>query len=335
MNRILASIVFTVYNQKGYVREALVSALSQSYEPLEIVVSDDGSTDGTRAVIDRVVADAGFVQVAKDSQGHCIRTFRKGDKTVVVNFNEKNRGICANFEHAFGLTHGELIFTFGGDDISTVDRVAKVVAVWMAGGKKSQVLASGGWLMDVQGQILRDYGREVMNGAPVGAFNAYNRCVFDDFPQIRRYLAAQTYEDSIYGLRAQFFAPAEYVDAQLVKYRVGSGVSTGGAWRKKSIRGARAVKASCEQLLIDLEFIKNRLDTSVYEERKMTFAQRIEHEANYLDILAGDSFPQRWRAFRKHGFARAGMKGLLLGVALLFPAKIGDLILRVYGACSS
>lgn len=327
MNRILASIVFTVYNQEGYVREALMSALTQSYEPLEVVVSDDGSTDGTRTLIDRVVADAGFVQFDKDSSSPYIRIFRKGDKTVIVNFNAKNCGICANFEYAFSLTHGELIFTFGGDDISTPNRVEKVVAAWLAGGKKSKVLASGGWLMDVQGKVLRDYGREVMDGAPVGAFNVYDRCVFDAFPRIRPDLAAQTYEDSIYGLRAQFFASAEYVDAQLVKYRVGSGVSTGGAWRKKSIRGALAVKASCEQLLIDLEFVKERLPDGVYEGRKTSFTRRIAHEENYLEVLDGDSLLVRWRAFRRHGFSRAGIKGLLLGIALLFPRKLGDLIL--------
>lgn len=323
----LASIVFTVYNQKGYVREALMSALAQSYEPLEIVVSDDGSTDGTRAVIESVVVDAGFEQLDKDSPSHCVRTFRKGGKTVVVNFNAKKRGICTNFEYAFGLTHGELVFTFGGDDVSTSDRVEKVVAVWMNSGKKSKVLASGGWLMDVQGETLCDYGREVMDGAPVGAFNVYDRCVFDAFPRIRPDLAALTYEDSIYGLRAQFFAPAEYVDAQLVKYRVGSGVSTGGAWRKKSIRGAMAVKASCEQLLLDLESVRDQLPDGVYEDRKATFTQRIAHEANYLEVLDGDSFFDRWRAFRRHEFSRAGMKGLLLGIVLLFPRKLGDLIL--------
>ena len=63
MSRELATIVFAVYNQERYVRESLTSALMQNYEPLEIIVSDDGSSDGTRAIINDVVSENGFVKI--------------------------------------------------------------------------------------------------------------------------------------------------------------------------------------------------------------------------------------------------------------------------------
>lgn len=335
MARELASIVYTVYNQVRYVREALVSALTQSYEPLEVVVSDDASTDGTQMIIDEVVAVMGFVRCTESNNNNPkLKMFRKGGKTVVLNFNEKNLGICENFEYAFGLTQGELVFAFGGDDISSTNRVEKVMAAWIAAGKTALVATSGGWLMGVGGKDYREYRREVLIGAPVGAFNAYARCVYEDFPKIDPKLAVQTYEDCVYGLRAQFFAPPVYIDELLVHYRFGSGVSTGGAWRKKSIRGAQAVKASCEQLLNDLEFVKDRLPIATYEKLKTTFAQRIAHEMNYLEVLSSDSFLKRWRAFRRHGFLQSGIKGLLLGGVLLFPKKVGDSFLWAHGICA-
>lgn len=330
MGNELASIIYTVYNQEQYVRESLTCALTQSYEPLEIVVSDDGSSDGTRAVIDKVVNELGFERVDSEECGDSyLRAFQKGGKKLVVNFNVQNRGICENFEYAFGLTHGELVFTFGGDDISMPDRVERLMAAWIADGKRAKVLASGGWLMDVAGRDYQEYRREVLNGAPVGAFNAYARCVYDDFPRIDQQLAAQTYEDSVYGLRAQFFAPPLYVDELLVRYRFGSGVSTGGGYRRKMIRGARAVKASCEQLLKDLETLKGLLSEVSLSELRIRFSMRIAHEEKFLRLLDGRTTWERWSGYvacRQDGMT---LKDLVIGMILVLPRGLGDWLLSV------
>lgn len=48
----LISCIVPVYNGERYLREALESIFQQTYRPLEVLVVDDGSTDGTAAVID-------------------------------------------------------------------------------------------------------------------------------------------------------------------------------------------------------------------------------------------------------------------------------------------
>ncbi len=51
MDPALVSCIVPVYNGELYLREALDSILAQTYRPLEIIVADDGSTDGTPDVV--------------------------------------------------------------------------------------------------------------------------------------------------------------------------------------------------------------------------------------------------------------------------------------------
>ncbi|MBI4749065.1 MAG: glycosyltransferase family 2 protein [Acidobacteria bacterium] len=61
-NPSLISVVIPVYNGEGYLVEAIQSVLDQAYQPLEIIVVDDGSTDRSPEVV------AGFPQVHLVSQ---------------------------------------------------------------------------------------------------------------------------------------------------------------------------------------------------------------------------------------------------------------------------
>ena len=50
-DRPLLSLLLFAYNQEAYIRDALRGALAQTYSPLQILVSDDASTDGTAAIV--------------------------------------------------------------------------------------------------------------------------------------------------------------------------------------------------------------------------------------------------------------------------------------------
>jgi len=58
------------YNAAPYLGEAIESALGQDYEPLELIVVDDGSTDGT-ADVARSFAQAKVIQAGERGQRRC------------------------------------------------------------------------------------------------------------------------------------------------------------------------------------------------------------------------------------------------------------------------
>ena len=75
----LVSIVIPAYNHASFVEEAIRSALEQTYPRIELLVFDDGSTDGTRKVIERVHRETGktFRFVAKSNEG-LVPTLNRG-----------------------------------------------------------------------------------------------------------------------------------------------------------------------------------------------------------------------------------------------------------------
>lgn len=96
------SIVIPCFNAEAYLGEAIRSALAQTYANVETIVVDDGSTDGTRAVV------AAF--------GGGIRYERQAHRGAPA---ARNRGIS--------LASGELIQFLDADDLLFPDKLARQV----------------------------------------------------------------------------------------------------------------------------------------------------------------------------------------------------------------
>lgn len=91
------SVAIITYNQRDFIPETLQSVLEQDYEDLEIVVADDGSTDGSQEIL-------------LDYQ-------RLYPDTVKLVLSEKNQGITKNSNRAFFACTGDYIAWLGGDDL--------------------------------------------------------------------------------------------------------------------------------------------------------------------------------------------------------------------------
>lgn len=106
----LATLGILFYNQSKYVKDAIDGAFSQDYENLEIVLSDDGSTDNTFQVIQE-----------------CVKDYH-GPHKIIINRNNPNLGIAGHANKLlYELCHGEYVLLAGGDDVSMPSRVSKSV----------------------------------------------------------------------------------------------------------------------------------------------------------------------------------------------------------------
>lgn len=64
------SIIIPVLNREHFLRDAVESVLATKYEPLELVIIDDGSTDGSLSLAKRLAGDyAGHIKVLTHQHG--------------------------------------------------------------------------------------------------------------------------------------------------------------------------------------------------------------------------------------------------------------------------
>jgi glycosyltransferase involved in cell wall biosynthesis len=103
VKRDLVSCIVPVFNGERYLAEALDSILKQSYEPLEIIVADDGSTDGTREVVQRY--------------GTRVRYLHQFNAGPVV---ARNLGL--------GAATGEFVAFLDADDLWHAEKLARQMA---------------------------------------------------------------------------------------------------------------------------------------------------------------------------------------------------------------
>ena len=89
----LVTVLIVTYNHEAYIGECLQGVLAQSYENLQILVLDDASPDGTRAVAARYV-----------------------DPRITYIRRETNVGLVENHNQGLALAQGDLIWAMGGDD---------------------------------------------------------------------------------------------------------------------------------------------------------------------------------------------------------------------------
>jgi len=125
------TIMIPTYNQESFIREAVESALMQTYPKLEVVVGDDCSTDSTAMIVSEM----------KDKRLKLVR-------------NNKNLGRTANYRNLlYNHATGDFVINLDGDDYYTdTTFIARAVdlavsepdvvivaarAMWLSGGKKN------------------------------------------------------------------------------------------------------------------------------------------------------------------------------------------------------
>lgn len=170
--RPIVTFILFAYNQEEFIREAVEGALRQTYEPLEIVLSDDCSTDRTFEIMNEMAS--AYVGP------HIVKTVRTPENLGLVD-HVLTRGREAS---------GDVVVVAAGDDISEPHRTARIAEAFASNPRLGVV---GSWVADIDengivlqerriclmpdGIIPRD--NKQINMIALGCSAAYRRWVFD------------------------------------------------------------------------------------------------------------------------------------------------------------
>lgn len=208
----LVTFALFAFNQEKYIRAAVEAALAQTYSPLEIIFSDDCSSDRTYQIMCEMVANY------------------KGPHRVRVLQTDSNIGTFAHVMNSVRLSAGKLLVLAAGDDVSMPNRVGVLVEAWRATkawglySKFDRIDGFGavqevGCYLPMPNNALRSY---FPKGSKIelihGATSAYDRRLFELVSGFEDLRVLQ--EDAVLSFILNMNQlRIEFIDSSLVSYR--------------------------------------------------------------------------------------------------------------------
>ena len=208
----LVSFVLLAYNQENFIQEAVRSVLAQTFEPLEIFMIDDCSTDNTFSLMEKEVCEY------------------NGEYTVKLYQNDKNIGLAASLNRAWEETNGDFLVVQAGDDVSLPERTQLLVNAWRNTEPTPDLVYSDITVVDDQGKVVESIKRlprdlqishmlEKGMAAISGCACAYSRRLHHIYGPLNEKVLQ---EDAVYPFRAMLERGICLVEKPLVRYRIHS-----------------------------------------------------------------------------------------------------------------
>lgn len=132
----LVSVIICTYNRDAYIAKAIESALSQTYENMEIMVIDDGSIDNTKTIMS---------------------SYAKNEKVTYV--YQENQGVSVARNNAIRLSKGEYIAILDSDDFWCYKEKVSEQVDFLT--KNPEYVLVGGGLIRIDG-----HGKEIVRYLP-------------------------------------------------------------------------------------------------------------------------------------------------------------------------
>jgi glycosyltransferase involved in cell wall biosynthesis len=220
--RPLISFCLFAYNQECFIREAVKGAFSQTYSPLEIILSDDCSTDRTFEIIKEMAA------------------IYHGLHRIVLNRNPRNLGNGGHVNRVMEMAQGVLVVAAAGDDISCSQRTQALYDEWLKQNKRPTLIHSDYKIINEKGLLveeskprcsfagcrsagIKDIKEFVKGEHPasgiVGATQAWSCQIFRKIGPLKKDVF---FEDKIICFRSLITGEFAYVPQKLVCYRMHS-----------------------------------------------------------------------------------------------------------------
>ncbi len=250
----LVSFGVPTYNQEEFVADAIKSAFAQTYQPLEIVISDDCSKDRTWEIIKKLVAEY------------------KGPHRVILNRNDQNLGVTKHFELIMSLCNGDFYTSCSGDDIAFPEKVQIMVDRWAEDDYRPMVCYTNMYWMEEEGtkgdlffrgkpprpQTRKEFLRRPATTMP-GASAGISTDVNDIFGSLNPIHSSS--EDGARAIRGAMLDHLIYIDKPTMYWRksgLWSGMVGKPEYNKKIYHdGMVKAEAVARQALIDAMQIKD------------------------------------------------------------------------------
>jgi glycosyltransferase involved in cell wall biosynthesis len=131
MQKPLISVIIPCYNADTFLSVAVESVLQQSYQNLEIILINDGSTDNSPQIME----------------------FYLSDERIIIIENEQNIGLIATLNKGIDLAKGTFIARMDADDLSSPERLEKQWAFFEQNPQLS-LLSTACYRIDEKSQIV-------------------------------------------------------------------------------------------------------------------------------------------------------------------------------------
>jgi len=206
MRKGVVSVVIPNYNYAQYLREAIDSALAQTYAKIEVIVVDDGSTDGSKGILESY-----------------------GDKIAAI--FQQNQGVSAARNNGISLAEGEFFAFLDADDVWLPEKIEKQIAEFQnnedlglvhvgvveidENGEPGKQRLDGGSGSAVSRNLLLFSGEGILGG---GSGAVITRKAFDMVGGFDERLSTSADWDFFYQISSRF--EVSFVPEILLKYRV-------------------------------------------------------------------------------------------------------------------
>lgn len=248
----MVTAIIASFNRRSYIRSAIDSVLLQTYPNFELIVIDDGSTDGTGELLQK----------------------HYGDRIRYAFQENKGRSEARN--HGIRLAQGEYIAFLDSDDVWESEKVARQVAFMdqnpeygLSHTFTSVISASGDPLPADTFTRLRNHSRGIQSGYSYGALT--RRCImFLSTVMVRSSLIPAigfmdreipAFEDWDWYLRAALVTKIGTLSEALTRYRLHEGNST----NSEFLKGERMTSIKHLELSQDLpQSSRKRTQTNLF-----------------------------------------------------------------------
>ena len=211
--RPLVTFALFAYNQEQYIREAIEGAFSQTYEPLEIILSDDKSSDRTFEIMQEMAEKY------------------KGPHKVVIRQSEVNFGTALHVQAVANLSKGKLIVIAAGDDISESDRCKEIVDLWLLKEKPIACIHSAityfgeslekSFIRSPRHESITDQDRSLryLKNDEIPFFSATCAYSIELFQNYKSFMGGSIIEDGIMSVRSLLVSQILSINKPLVRQR--------------------------------------------------------------------------------------------------------------------